>query len=99
MRTSKHTAGRNSGRLTQPAGGDSTGPGVFSENQPGVVTASIELLTAAELANALKISLSTVRRLREQRRIPFIKIGGRIRFSRADVANYLGDARVKALGK
>lgn len=89
----------SNGTLSGPAGGDSTGPGLLSEIEPGALTASIELLTAAELANALKISVSSVRRLQEQRSIPFIKIGGRIRFSKADVANYLEQARVDALGK
>src|SRR5579863_6154444 len=87
----------NDGRLSLPTSGDSAGLGLLSENQPNAFTASIELLTAAELAKALKISLSSVRRLQEQRRIPFIKVGGRIRFSKADVANYLEQARVKAI--
>ena len=93
-----HNRGSN-GTLSTPAGGDSVGPGLLSEIEPGALTAFIELLTAAELANSLKISVSSVRRLQEQRRIPFIKVGGRIRFSKADVASYLEQARVNALGK
>jgi excisionase family DNA binding protein len=52
------------------------------------------LLTIADVAELLKLSASTVRRLQQQRKIPFIKVGGRIRFTRSDIASYLETRRV-----
>jgi excisionase family DNA binding protein len=45
----------------------------------------IELYTIAEVADHLKISISGVRRLQYARKIPFIKIGGSVRFQKSDV--------------
>jgi excisionase family DNA binding protein len=53
-----------------------------------------ELLTVADVARLLKISISSVRRLQQRRRLPFIKVGGRIRYARSDVADYLERQRV-----
>jgi excisionase family DNA binding protein len=58
---------------------------------------TLGLLTVPEVAGLLKISVPTLRRLQQQRRIPFIKVGGRIRFSRSDVAAYLGRQRVQSI--
>jgi excisionase family DNA binding protein len=41
----------------------------------------VELLTIPEVADLLKISVPSVRRLQQQRRIPFFKIGGSVRFA------------------
>jgi excisionase family DNA binding protein len=57
----------------------------------------LELLTAMEVAKLLKISLSGVRRLQQGRRIPFIKVGGSIRFSKSDVLSFLAAARVASI--
>jgi excisionase family DNA binding protein len=59
---------------------------------------SIDLLTIREAANLLRLSVSGVRRLQRQRRIPFIKLGGSIRFDRRDLANFLNKNRVQAIG-
>jgi len=55
---------------------------------------ALGLLTIPEVADLLKISVPTLRRLQRQRQIPFIKVGGRVRFSRSDVAAYLERRRV-----
>jgi excisionase family DNA binding protein len=57
------------------------------------------LLTLSDVAEILKISVPTVRRLQQQRKIPFVKVGGSIRFARSDVASYLAARRVRAIGE
>jgi excisionase family DNA binding protein len=59
---------------------------------------SIDLLTIREAANLLRLSVSGVRRLQRQRRIPFIKLGGSIRFDRRDLVSLLNKNRVKTIG-
>jgi excisionase family DNA binding protein len=56
----------------------------------------IELLTIPEVAEMLKVSKSSVRRLIEQRVIAFAKVGGSIRFNMHDVESYLEKVRVEA---
>jgi excisionase family DNA binding protein len=59
---------------------------------------SIDLLTIREAANLLRLSVSGVRRLQRQRRIPFVKLGGSIRFDRRDLANLVNKNRVQTIG-
>lgn len=56
---------------------------------------SIKLLTVAEVADILKISASSVRRLQQARHVPFMKVGGSIRFSKDDILSYLEKMRVE----
>ncbi len=56
------------------------------------------LLTIPEVARLLKVSQTSIRRLQLQREIPFIKVGGSVRFSREDVFSYLRRRRVDAIG-
>ncbi len=56
------------------------------------------LLTIAEVAEFLKISKSTVRRLQQQRFIPFFKVAGTVRFAKDDLMSYLKKKRVEAIG-
>ena len=56
----------------------------------------IELLTIKEVAMLLKVSLMTVRRL-QGGQIPFIKVGGAVRFAKSDIIEYLKRARVEAI--
>jgi excisionase family DNA binding protein len=58
---------------------------------------SLGLLTIIEVADLLKVSVSTVRRLQQQRKIPFVKIGGSVRFARSDLAFYLERRHVRAI--
>jgi excisionase family DNA binding protein len=57
------------------------------------------LLTIHDVAELLKLSVSTVRRLQRQRKIPFVKVGGSVRFVRSDLAAYLDGRRVSAIGE
>lgn len=57
------------------------------------------LLTIHDVAELLQLSASTVRRLQRQRKIPFIKVGGSVRFVRSDLAAYLERRRVSAIGE
>jgi excisionase family DNA binding protein len=65
---------------------------------PIEATPTIDLLTIPEAAEVLKISVSGMRRLQQRRRIPFIKVGGRIRFSRQDLASFVQRSRVEPIG-
>lgn len=60
---------------------------------------TLELLTIHEVARLLKISVSSVRRLQQQRRIPFVKVGGSIRFIKSDLLSYVDRERVESIGK
>jgi excisionase family DNA binding protein len=62
--------------------------------EPGL---ALELLTIAEVAELLKISVPSVRRLQQQRRVPFYKVGGCLRFSRNDIVEYLLQRRVPSI--
>jgi excisionase family DNA binding protein len=67
-------------------------------NTPTGFDPASELLTIAEVAKLFKISVSSVRRLQQQRRIPFIKIGGSVRFVRDDIVSYVERERVESIG-
>lgn len=67
---------------------------LFDNNASG-----IELLTIPETAKLLKISTTGVRRLQQSRSIPFIKVGGSIRFSRHDLLSYLVKMRVEPIAQ
>jgi excisionase family DNA binding protein len=58
---------------------------------------SIELLTISEVAELLKVSVSGVRRLQQARQLPFIKVGGSVRFSKSDILVYLEKRRVESV--
>jgi len=58
---------------------------------------TVELLTIKEAAEFLKISVPTLRRLQADRYIPFIKVGGCVRFDRNDILAYLQKRKYKAL--
>jgi excisionase family DNA binding protein len=58
---------------------------------------ALELLTIPEVAKLLKISASGVRRLQQARQLPFIKVGGSVRFSKRDIASYLEARRVGSI--
>ncbi len=60
---------------------------------------TLELLTIYEVARLLKISVSSVRRIQQQRRIPFVKVGGSIRFIKSDLLSYVDRERVESIGK
>jgi len=57
------------------------------------------LLTVDDVARLLQFTKKGVYSLVEHRRIPFIKISNRVRFSRADVLEWLRENRVPAMEK
>jgi excisionase family DNA binding protein len=57
----------------------------------------IELLTIAEVAELLKVSVSGVRRLQQARQLTFVKVGGSVRFSKRDILLYLEKRRVESV--
>lgn len=58
----------------------------------------IELLTINEVAKLLRVSPMTIRRLQGVQ-IPFIKVGGAVRFAKNDIIEYLKRARIEAFGR
>ncbi len=61
------------------------------------VDSTIELLTIKEVADLLKISQMSVRRLQQGRHLPFFKVGGSIRFAKSDIIDYLKKARIESI--
>jgi excisionase family DNA binding protein len=57
----------------------------------------IELLTISEVAEFLKLSIPTVRRLQLKRYIAFVKVGGCVRFTKSDIMSYLERRRVSSV--
>jgi len=55
------------------------------------------LFSIKEVAADFKISIRTVQRLQQQRQIPFIKVGGKVRFHRSDLVAYLERCRVEPI--
>ena len=60
-------------------------------------TATVNLLNPNELAKLLKISRVSVYRLVEQRKIPFLKINGSLRFDQDDIIAFLKDSRIEPI--
>ena len=60
-------------------------------------TPTPDLFTVPEVAVLLRISVPSVRRLQQRRQIPFVNVGGCVRFTRTDIAAYLDKRRVGAI--
>jgi len=58
---------------------------------------SDELLTADEVAAMLRIKPATIRKWRAERRIPFVKLNGAVRFKRADIEKWIDERVVEAI--
>ena len=54
------------------------------------------LLTLTETANRLATTDRHVRRLVSERRIAYVKVGGKLRFSARDIEGFIEAARVEA---
>jgi excisionase family DNA binding protein len=65
--------------------------------EEATLDSSVELLDVKEAAALLKISVPTVRRLQQHRKISFIKVGGALRFAKSDLLGYLNRKRVAAI--
>ena len=51
------------------------------------------LLTSDDVAAYLNVSLRYVRRLVAEQRLPYLKIGAKVRFTACDVEHYLASSR------
>jgi excisionase family DNA binding protein len=67
------------------------------DNQSSASQPVIELLTLPEAAALLRVSKTSIRRLQRARQLPFIKVGGSVRFYRGDLAAYVAEHRIEAL--
>ena len=56
------------------------------------------LMSVGDLAKKLNVSVPTVYRFMTQRKIPFYKVGGRIRFTNADLELFLQRNRIEVIG-
>ena len=77
--------------------------GFFRRLCCSLITMSVDftpagLLNTREVAALLKISVAGVRRLQQGRHIPFLKVGGSVRFAKEDILAYLARHRVEAIG-
>ncbi|MEI7720223.1 MAG: helix-turn-helix domain-containing protein [bacterium] len=68
------------------------------DNAPSDISPTFELLTIHQVAEFFQISVTSVRRLQQKREIPFIKVGGSVRFSASDILSYLKKGRVESVG-
>ena len=59
------------------------------------VSTTDNLLTPKDLALMLKVSIASIYRLIEGRKIPYFKVGGSLRFSKDDISKYLREVRVE----
>lgn len=57
------------------------------------------LLTVAQAAQWLNISIPGMRRLQQQRKVSFVKLGGRIRFTQRDLAAHVEQSRIASIGQ
>ena len=64
----------------------------------GPAEGNVPLIDVGGLAERLGVDVRFVRRLVDERRIPFYKVGKHVRFDPADVAHWLADRRVAASG-
>jgi len=61
------------------------------------VLEDVEILTIKDVAELLKVSVSSIRRLQGGRNLPFFKIGGSVRFAKSDIVEYLKRARINII--
>lgn len=69
-------------------------PVLLFDNKPIGSSPAYELLTISEAALFFRISKTSMRRLQERRAIPFIKVGGSVRFAKGDLIAYLQKSRI-----
>jgi excisionase family DNA binding protein len=93
------SAGRRRNLSNQPKWGTITDdhPVAIFDNTSIDSAQSIHLLTINDVAKALRVSSTSIRRLQLSRRLPFVKVGGSVRFLQSDIAEYLSKGRVDAI--
>ncbi len=62
-----------------------------------VTAGKVELLLPEEVAECLRVSKTTIYRLVESRQLPFIRVGGALRFLKSDVLAYLAGQRIASV--
>ncbi|MCK1554452.1 helix-turn-helix domain-containing protein [Bradyrhizobium sp. 177] len=97
MQHSRMLQPRINDRVETPAGDDKLPAPDRSLKNADCSTPDVELLTVTEVAELLRVSAPSVRRLQQRRRIPFVKIGGCVRFNKNDIVSYLAKQRVQAV--
>ncbi len=65
-------------------------------SDPPAVSPSRPLLTVPEVASLLRLTVKGIYAMVEGRRIPFIRVGNRVRFVRDEVLRWLSESRVPA---
>ncbi|MFZ2886759.1 MAG: helix-turn-helix domain-containing protein [Minisyncoccia bacterium] len=76
-----------------------TGPVAFFDNQSVDSAPTIEqLLTIGDVARFFNVSPTSVRRILDQRRMRFRKVGRSVRFTQEDVDSYLDENSVESIG-
>ena len=65
------------------------------DNVSRIAGSAVPLLDADGLAARLGVTARFVRRLVEERRIPYLKIGRLVRFEPAEVDRWIGQSRVE----
>lgn len=105
----ERTAGRDGpheGRCTGPivsdgvtsrAMGGALGPGHRESSSGGMAMVKGQLLTIDEMAERLNVSVRFVRRLVDERRVPYLKIGKFIRFAEDDLETWMQAQRIETL--
>ena len=87
---------RNSAMLKVPVGYPD--PALLLDNKLTDSDPVVKLLTVSETARLLTVSVPTVRRLQQRRIIPFVKIGGSVRFDKSDLVSYIERNRIEPIG-
>lgn len=75
-----------------------TDSALLFDTKPAPSIPVVELLTTPEAAQLLAVSVPTMRRLQQRRAIPFIKVGGSVRFDKRDLVSYVERNRVTSVG-
>ncbi len=57
---------------------------------------NVELFTIPEAAKMLRVTVSTLRAWRLQRRLPFRKVGGKVLLHRDDIRRFIDQATIPA---
>ena len=63
-----------------------------------VIMSVEQLLTVQEISNLLKVPRHYVYYLTHTKRIPFLKIGGNLRFKQSDIDEWIRSMEVKDVG-
>lgn len=68
-------------------------------DQKSVRGEAVEIITVQELACEFRVSRKTIYNLVYRRRIPFIKVGGALRFRRSELEEWLKNGGLNARPK